>query len=119
MIKENVSTIKVDDHWFVTHKFAQSVYPCDGTDHLGNITTGTLKLFTKYAGEYGTSSYKFIRVEHHNTTTKNRRGKVSRSNWYMLSASGNGMAVTGKVNYRKYLEEDIINVLKLVGLCTE
>lgn len=111
--------MKVDDVWFDKNGFTTTVYPCNGTDNLGSVTTGSLKLFEKRDGKYGTRSYKFIRIEHHNTITKTKRGKTSRSNWYMLSASGNGFGIIGQVSYKKYTEEEIINILNVVGLCTK
>ena len=108
--------IKVDDVWFDKNGFTTNVYPCDRTDHLGRVTTGSLKVFDKRGGKYGTSSYKFIRVEHHNTITKEKWGRVTKSNWYMLSASGNGYGITGQVKYKKYTEEEINNILKVIGL---
>ena len=113
----NSPVIKVDDAWFEKHGFKISVYPCDNTDDNRYVTTGSLKTFELYEGTYGTQSYKRINIEHHNTVTKERNGRVSKSNWYILSAYGNGFKISGSVKYTKYTEEEIINVLNLIGLC--
>ena len=115
----NSPVIKVDDDWFAKHGFKISVYPCDNTDDNRYVTTGSLKTFELYEGTYGTQSYKRIHIEHHNTITKERNGRVSKSNWYILSASGNGFEISGRVKYTKYTEEEIINVLNVIGLCIE
>ena len=114
----NSSVIKVDDTWFEKHGFKVSVHS-DDTDK-GRCVTSSLKLFELYEGTYGTRSYKRINVEHHNTIIKERNGRVSKSNWYILSASGNGFfEISGRVKYTKYTEEEIINVLNVIGLCIE
>ena len=117
--EDNSLVIKVDDTWFEKHGFSVSVYPCDGTDNYGRVTTGSLKLFEMRDGIYGKRSYKHLRVEHHNTITKERNGRVTKSNWYILSASGNGFGISGQVKYTRYTEEEIINVLNVIGLCIE
>ena len=110
------SIIKVDDDWFEKHGFKISEYSDDNTDR-GRCVTSSLKLFELCEGTYGTRSYKRINIEHHNTVTKERNGRVSKSNWYILSAYGNGFKISGSVKYTKYTEEEIINVLNLIGLC--
>ena len=115
----NSPVIKVDDAWFEKHGFKISVYPCDNTDDNRYVTTGSMKTFELYEGTYGTRSYKRIDIEHHNTVTKARNGRVSKSNWYILSAYGNGFKISGCVKYTKYTEEEIINVLNVIGLCIE
>ena len=111
--------IKVDDTWLEKHGFKVSVHSDDDTDK-DRCVTSSLKLFGLYEGTYGTRSYKRINVEHHNTITKERNGRVSKSNWYILSASGNGFfEISGRVKYTKYTEEEIINVLNVIGLCIE
>ena len=112
------SIIKVDDDWFEKHGFKISVHSDDDTDK-GRCVTSSLKLFELYEGTYGTKSYKRINVEHHNTITKERNDRVSKSNWYILSASGNGFEISGRVKYTKYTEEEIINVLNVIELCIE
>ena len=114
---DNSPVIKVDDTWFEKHGFKVSVHS-DDIDK-GRCVTNSLKLFELYEGTYGTRSYKRINVEHHNTITKERNGRVSKSNWYILSASGNGFEISGRVKYTKYTEEEIINVLNVIGLCIE
>ena len=84
------SVIKVDDTWFEKHGFKVSVHSDDDIDK-SRCVTNSLKLFELYEGTYGTRSYKRINVEHHNTITKERNGRVSKSNWYILSASGMGL----------------------------
>ena len=87
---DNSPVIKVDDDWFAKHGFKISVHSDDDTDK-GRCVTSSLKLFELYGGTYGTRSYKRINVEYHNTITKERNGRVSKSNWYILSASGMGL----------------------------
>lgn len=115
---DNSPVIKVDDDWFAKHGFKISVYSNDDTDR-GRCVTGSVKTFELYEGTYGTQSYKRINIEHHNTVTKARNGRVSKSNWYILSAYGNGFKISGCVKYTKYTEEEIINVLNVIGLCIE
>ena len=112
----NLPVIKADDEWFEKHGFKISVHSDDDTDK-GRCVTSSLKLFELYEGTYGTRSYKRINIEHHNTIVKERNGRISKSNWYILSASGNGFEISGRVKYTKYTEEEIINVLNVVGLC--
>lgn len=114
----NSSVIKVDDVWFEKHGFKISVYPCDSNASYYCVT-GSVKTFELCEGTYGTRSYKRIDIEHHNTVTKERNGRVSKSNWYILSAYGNGFKISGSVKYTKYTEEEIINVLNVIGLCIE
>ena len=112
----NLSVIKVDDEWFEKHGFKINIHSSDNTDN-GRCVTSSLKLFELYEGTYGTRSYKRINIEHHNTIVKERNGRISKSNWYILSASGNGFEISGRVKYTKYTEEEIINVLNVIGLC--
>ena len=113
---DNSPVVKVDDNWFAKHGFNINVHPCDSTTDYCCVA-GSLKTFELYEGIYGTRSYKRINIEHHNTVTKERNGRVSKSNWYILSAYGNGFEISGRVKYTKYTEEEIINVLNVVGLC--
>lgn len=115
---DNSPVIKVDDGWFAKHGFKINVYPCDSNADYYCVT-GSVKTFELYEGTYGIRSYKRINIEHHNTVTKARNGRVSKSNWYILSASGNGFEISGRVKYTKYTEEEIINVLNVIGLCIE
>ena len=112
----NLPVIKVDDEWFEKHGFKINIHSSDNTDN-GRCVTSSLKLFELYEGTYGTQSYKRINIEHHNTIVKERNGRISKSNWYILSASGNGFEISGRVKYTKYTEEEIINVLNVIGLC--